>query len=177
MAEHIVSSVPFTPPISDAEIASLPYAHRFYLKAMPATGATVSFTAADRFDEYMPDAMPLESTVDSTERTMLSGDKQRGKRTVGHDSQTVRVEVFMGTPRHTLLAARAFDDEGGGAERGKPLVFYRGFPDGRAKVGITYVERMNAEGDAEAEQFGYDTEFSFKNVRWFDGRQPGGTTP
>lgn len=171
MADHVIASVPVTPPVSAAEIPTLDYTHTLYLQAYVDGSATVTFVEADNYSGLIPGAFALASSSDSTERVMLSGQRQRGKRTVTVDNQTVRVEAAFGTPKFATLGDRSFNDDAA-ANQGEPLVFFRGYPDGRAQKGICYVEKMDAEGDPEADQFGYDLELSFVNVEWFDARQP-----
>ena len=148
-------------------VRNLPNKHGLYIKPFPKSNGVrqnvTSFTEDDNFADAIPVALPFNKTVESEERTMLSGLKLRGKRTVSADNQTVRIEVFAGEDKFALLADReiAVVEEDVTDLTGEDLAFARTYPDGTAIVGNLLVENMNGEADPAAAQFGQDVELSF----------------
>lgn len=170
MAEPQLSGISITAPSGAATVRILDYKHGFYIKPFPTPPGPVTFTEDDNFADYIPGAFALASTIEAEERTMLSGLKTRGTRTISYDNQTVRVEVYNREARHALLNDHRADWDDAPSQ-GVALAFLRVYPDGTAVAGALAVEGMNGDGDPDA-QFGYDTEFSFSNVYPLDVAQP-----
>lgn len=166
---HNTTNVPVTPPVSLADIPVLAYADSFFLKEYVDGTTTVTFGPEDDFSKLVNDPVAIESAIESAERTMLDGSKQRGQRTVTFENVTAPLEVALGTPKFARLADRTQDDAAA-PNRGAPMVFFRGYRDGRARKGVCYVERMNPLTGTDVEAFAYNTELSFASVEWFDAR-------